>query len=274
LNLVGVMQGRLSPPLGGRIQAFPKASWREEFAKAKACGLETIEWIFEAEEWEKNPVLADPGEVAQEAGRHGVQVLSVCGDYLMDRPLVRTSLEQQRQGVAVVHRLIESCGRLGVRYIGLPFVDSSALQTEAEMDEVAHCLRPCLDAAQRQQMTLAFETSLGPNAFRMFLDKLDHPSAGVNYDIGNSASLGFDTREEIRSYGESVATVHVKDRVLGGGSVALGEGDADFDRTFQALARIDFTGPFILQAARGGDEVEVVRGYGTFVRSYLRKYFS
>ena len=45
---IGIMQGRLLPPINGHIQAFPENRWREEFAIARECGLGFIEWIFES----------------------------------------------------------------------------------------------------------------------------------------------------------------------------------------------------------------------------------
>ena len=35
----------------------------------------------------------------------------------------------------------------------------------------------------------------------------------VNYDSGNSASLGYDPTDEFAAYGERVGSVHIKDRV-------------------------------------------------------------
>ena len=56
---VGIMQGRLSPPTDGKYQSFPKYSWKDEFFKAQQCSLYSIEWIFEADDHEKNPISTD-----------------------------------------------------------------------------------------------------------------------------------------------------------------------------------------------------------------------
>ncbi len=44
---VGIMQGRLSPPVGGRIQSFPVQTWADEFPRAREAGLASIECIYE-----------------------------------------------------------------------------------------------------------------------------------------------------------------------------------------------------------------------------------
>ena len=47
--------------------------------------------------------------------------------------------------------------------------------------------------------------------------------------------------------------MHIKDRVLGGTTVPLGTGSADFETVFAALAKADYRGNYILQTARAQD---------------------
>ena len=88
----------------------------------------------------------------------------------------------------------------------------------------------------------------------------------VTYDTGNSAGLGYNPHEEFAAYGDQVGSVHIKDRVLNGGTVELGTGDTDFAAVKEELDRIGFDGLFTLQGARGeeGQEVEQIRKYHTF----------
>ena len=61
MNQIGIMQGRLSPPVAGRLQAFPWKSWEEEFDHARLCGFDTIEWLFQADRHEENPIWIGTG---------------------------------------------------------------------------------------------------------------------------------------------------------------------------------------------------------------------
>ena len=276
MNSIGVMQGRLSPPVNGRIQAFPWSAWREEFPKAERCGLDCIEWILEGGNWNENPFFANSEELLNLSEKHHVKLLSVCADYFMDCPLIRSSREQQEDRLKMLRRLIRQAAGMGIRYIEIPFVDNSAIRTPDEVKEVVCCLRRCLDDAERLGVQLALETSLDPSGFAELIQTLVYPSAKINYDIGNSACLGYDTRQEIQTYGQWIATVHIKDRVRSGGTVPLGTGDADFDATFSALAEASFRGPFILQAARIAnlDETDAIQKYTVFLHDHLRKYFA
>ena len=60
-NLIGTMQGRLLPKYKGRYQAHPIDYWQKEFEIAKNIGLGCIEFIFDFNEFKKNPLLTEEG---------------------------------------------------------------------------------------------------------------------------------------------------------------------------------------------------------------------
>ena len=60
-NLIGVMQGRLSPAIENKIQAFPADTWQTEFQKAQRLGLDFIEWTLDQSMLYENPLLTPVG---------------------------------------------------------------------------------------------------------------------------------------------------------------------------------------------------------------------
>lgn len=250
------MQGRLSRPEDGRIQAFPSRGWREEFSRAAEAGLTHIEWIYEVYGQEANPLGTSSGrsELSSLQHRTGVGLHSICADYFMDRPLVRCSDSERLERVSVLRTLIGWAGELGMQRIVLPFVDASALRGSDDKDQLVTCLTDALPAAEAAGVELHLETSLAPAEFLELLSRLPHGIVRVNYDTGNSASLGYDPVEELKLYGHRLGSVHIKDRVRGGGTVPLGTGDTHFDSFFPALRQTAYARDFILQAARGDDE--------------------
>ncbi|MNF08488.1 hypothetical protein D3C80_2089240 [compost metagenome] len=64
--------------------------------------------------------------------------------------------------------------------------------------------------------------------------------------------------------------MHVKDRVLGGTTVALGSGNADFPEVFGALRTLGYAGNFILQTARAddGDHAGAIARYRDMTRAW------
>lgn len=270
-NPAGIMQGRLSSPVGGKIQAFPWETWGQEFDKAKEVGLNCIDWIVEADKLEGNPLLTDEGTKSIKAliSNTGVYIGAVCADYFMDCPLIRCSSAELAQRLGIFEILINRLAYIGIKYLEIPFVDHSAINNKAELAQIVQVIKPRLDNVYQRGITLAFETSLSPEMFRAFLDELNHPAARANYDMGNSASLGYRPKEELGSYGEFVVTVHIKDRVLKGGTVPLGQGNTDFDTCFSMLKAKGYSGPYILQVARTGNEIEAARKNISFIKKYL-----
>ena len=61
------------------------------------------------------------------------------------------------------------------------------------------------------------------------------------------------------------------DRVLGGGPVVLGQGIADFDAFFGKLKEFDYQGPFIMQAYRDEEGVEIFEQQLEWVKPYLEQ---
>ncbi len=269
---IGIMQGRLSPPSCGRIQSFPAATWRNEFTLAAGLGLQTIEWIVETP-LESNPVWTSAGVAAVRQAVHesGVTVDFVIADYFMESPLVRMSAASAQYNQQILVRLLDRVAELGAKGLEIPCVDASEIRTRAEEDELARALAPALDQAARLGLEVGLETSLPPDRFRALLERIGHPQLRANYDTGNSAALGYDPGEEFSAYGRWINNVHIKDRRRGGGTVPLGQGDTDVPRVLQLLAQQNYTGDFILQVARGPEEVETVRGYLAQVRGWLKQ---
>ena len=96
---------------------------------------------------------------------------------------------------------------------------------------------------------------------------------GINYDIGNSAALGFNPSDEFAAYGCRVINVHVKDRILGGTTVELTTGNADFEAVFKEIAKQGYHGNFILQTARAidGNHSKVLNDYRDLTKQWLEQ---
>jgi L-ribulose-5-phosphate 3-epimerase len=255
---LGIMQGRLVPPEGQRFQSFPRQRWRDEFALAAAAGLDTIEWIYDAYGEDINPLATNAGigDLQRSCAMHGVAIESVCADWFMDYPLVGVDAQIAQTRWHRLGWLMERGALLGINRIVVPFVDMAAIRNAHDAAAVAAGITSLDGAIDRTNVELHLETALSAADFAALLARVDHPLVKVNYDSGNSASLGYRPREEFAAYGSRVGSVHLKDRRRGAGTVPLGEGDADFDELFEALASHHYAGDFILQVARGidGDE--------------------
>ena len=270
---LGVMQGRLSPPEGGRIQSFPERTWKDEFAKAKACGLDRIEWIIDEPRWEQNPLMTEAGrtEIARLEKESGVKVRSACADVFMVHPLHSVEFKEQARRERMLGQIIGAAGQAKLEHVDIPFVDASAIATNEAFETVARVFREAAAPAWELGLTLCLETSLEPERFSALLDKIGSPNMKANYDIGNSASLGYAPGVELPLLAPHLACVHIKDRKRGGATVPLGTGDADFDGVVAELRRARYAGHFVLQAARGPEELEWTKGNVAFARRFIER---
>jgi L-ribulose-5-phosphate 3-epimerase len=267
--IIAVMQGRLLPPSEGKIQCFPRERWRDEFPLAAAAGIDAIEWIYDLYGADVNPIATGEGlsAIRDLSAQSEVQVRSVCADFFMDQPLLRADQQSIEERTEILVWLLGRCRVLGVNRVVIPFVDASRIDTDAELTQVIGTLQRVLPTLERTGVELHLETSLSPNRFAEMLARLPHAMVKVNYDAGNSASLGYDPIEEFGAYGARVGSVHIKDRVKGGSTVPLGMGDTDFKALFECLQRVGYHGDFVLQVARGpvGDEVSLASANREYV---------
>lgn len=268
------MQGRLLPKYQGRYQAHPVGYWQSEFLKAAQYNLDCIEFIVDANDIEKNPLLKQSGitEIQALQQQTGVMVHTICADYLMDAPLHHydsTIVDRSQQTLLC---LLDACKSLSITDIVIPCVDQSSLRDKTVQNRFVKNIVPVLEKAEFANINLALETDLAPVCFLSLLQELGSKKITVNYDIGNSAALGYDPLEELECYGLYISDVHIKDRLLGGGSIELGYGNAQFDRFFGALEAISYAGIFIMQAYRDDEGLVVFKRQLDWIRNkYLQE---
>lgn len=265
------MQGRLSPPIGERIQAFPWDGWEAEFDSACACGFDLIEWLFEADRYNLNQIWHDQGiaRIADLILRSGVGIKSICADYFMVHPFSASDPSARAQSVAVLRRIACQAARISVRTIVLPVLEESTIRTEQEKEWFVAALSSALELTEKLGIRVGIEADIPGQELSELLGRFRGPAPGVYYDVGNGTALGFDVAREIRMFGRRIVGVHIKDRKINGGTMPLGFGDVDFPSVFRALADVGFPGPYIIQGARGMDDIATACRYLEFVRTQL-----
>ena len=255
-NRIGFMQGRLSTKVDGRIQSFPWEYWQSEFPLAERLGLGLMEWTLDQHGLYENPLLTNEGQrkIMQLCALHSISIPSLTGDCFMQAPFWKVSGEKRIALEKDFIAIATACRVVGITYVVVPLVDSGRLETSDQEGLLIEFLHLHAGFFARNNLKIVFESDFGPIELANFIERFDPSIFGINYDIGNSAALGFDPAKEIAAYGHRILNVHIKDRVLGGTTVALGTGNANFDSVFEELGRIRYQGNFILQTARAEDD--------------------
>ncbi len=252
---IGFMQGRLSPVVDGRIQSFPWTCWQQEFSLGEQHDFHLIEWTLDQDRLYENPLLTLDGqaEIRALCTLHGFAIPSLTGDCFMQAPfwkaqgVERDALQRDFRAVA------EACAAVGISMMVVPLVDNGRLEQACQEEALVTYLKSQAGFLAEHGLRVVFESDFVPMELARFIGRLDPALFGINYDIGNSAALGFNPADEFAAYGHRIVNVHIKDRVMGGTTVPLGTGNADFETVFAALTRVGYAGNYILQTARAAD---------------------
>jgi len=273
LQRIGFMQGRLSALVDGKIQAFPWTEWRDEFPRAKALGLTRMEWTIDQERLRENPLTTEAGqnEIAALARENSLRIPSLTGDCFMQAPFWKVDAVVHDALVADLDLLIAACGRIGIEFVVIPLVDNGKIERESESDTLKRVLLARREALATRNVKIVFESDLPPRDLARFMGAFPADVFGINYDSGNSASLGYDSTEEIEAYAGRILNVHIKDRIRGGTTVPLGTGAADLAKTIRLIERSGYKGQYILQTARAtdGDHAGALAKYRDMTVSWI-----
>jgi len=250
MNKIGIMQGRLSPPINTRIQAFPVNHWEEEFQKASKIGFTSIEWIFDT--LSPNPIVDKMKirKINKLSSEFDISINSLCADFFMVNKLFNVSEDEISSNLDTLKILIENCSELEINILEIPLVDSSSIKNELFEKEFTTNLNKILPIAEKNNVILTLETDLPPVRFDSLLSDINNPYVAANYDIGNSTSLGYDPAMEFEIMGKWIKNIHIKDRIINGNTVVLGTGNTNFELFFSLISQIKYSDDLVIQGAR------------------------
>jgi hexulose-6-phosphate isomerase len=270
---VGFMQGRLSPVINGKIQEFPWENWRREFEDASCLGFGLMEWTLDQDRLYESPLMSQAGqlEITQLCQEYGIEIPSLTGDCFMQSPFWKLTGEERKNRQDDFCQILDSCAAIGIKQIIIPLVDNGRISDGEHSKNLLKFLNAQRENISNKGISISFESDFSPSALKDFISLFDREIFGINYDIGNSAALGYNVEDEFAAYGDRILNVHVKDRVLGGNTVPVGKGDADFVKVFQCLTQIEYQGNYILQTARAddGDHSGALRNYKSMVEQWV-----
>ena len=274
-NRIGFMQGRLSPIVDNKIQSFPWGNWKNEIVEAKQNGLSLMEWTLDQVKLNENPLMTHQGkvEIIKLCDQLDFSIPSLTGDCFMQAPFWKAvNVSEQTQLEKTFLEIAEACSAVGIKKIVVPLVDNGSIQQpEQESVLVDFCTMNEV-YFRKLGLKIVFESDFPPIKLKKLMDRLESNTFGINYDIGNSAALGFKPEDEFLEIGNRILNVHVKDRVLNGATVPLGEGNADFPEVFKLLRDYGYHSDYILQTARATDENHVSRllAYKNLILTWIK----
>lgn len=192
----------------------------------------------------------------------------------MQAPFWKVDGEARLALQADFRAVCRACSAVGIRQVLVPLVDHGRLEDTAQEEVFVQFLLEQSGFLADANLQVIVESDFEPAELARLMARLPEDRFGVNYDIGNSAALGHNPGAEFAAYGSRIVNVHVKDRRLGGTTVPLKTGNADFDAVFEGLAGLKYQGNFILQTARAedGDHANALRQYRDLTAEWMTRY--
>lgn len=255
---IGVLQGRLSPPVREHYQEFPD-DWELEFDAIKRSNLTGTEWLITNDFDLNNPIYSQFEKIQQ------LPILSICVDTLVDKRIIDKKY--------LFSKLLPICDLIKdskINILTIPILDDSDLSDKIKREEFCTLISEI--GRKFPNIKFAFESEMSIVSLNEIVCLCDN--FYVTYDTGNITSSGIDHEEYIHFFKEKIINVHLKDRKFNRETVEPTQGDTDFDLIFKNLIQIGYDGSYIIQTARAdsGHEEQTINKHQKIFRSIYEKY--
>jgi len=269
------VQGRTIPQIGNVMQYFP-SNWKDEFPIINKLGFSGIEWIYDKNSELSNPILTENGrkEILYLSKKNNVNLENIVFDWFLSYPFLQKNEHVQEKNIEKFLNLMQNCADVGFKRIIFPLLDKNKINSDNQITSlITHFEKKIIKQLDLLDIEIHFETSLSPEKEKLIMTSFNHEKIKICFDIGNSASEGFDPIEVINILDNNLGSVHIKDRKLGGSSVPIGQGDVKFQQIFSSLNEINFNGPISFQIYRNSDadNILLLKSSLTFINEIISK---
>jgi len=256
---LGIMQGRLSEPVDGHIQEFPK-DWEKEFSLLNNLDLNHLEWLITKNSWLNNPIMKNPRYV------ENFPISFVCLDTLVDERISQPDFLNEYLG-AVCEKIYDT----SIRNLTIPLLENSNMEDNGKRAKFCKLIKGFGD--RFPTFNFSFEAELQKEKLLEIVSLCDN--FFVTYDTGNITSYGLDHSDYIEFFKHKISNVHLKDRTVNAVTVSPLTGDTNFDLIFNSLSKIDYNGVMTIQTARStaGREIETVSKHKDIFTRLYEKHF-
>ncbi len=234
-----------------------------------------------------DPIRTQPrvwGNFPERCASHGIEMVSgmfgtVGEDYSTMESIRLTggltpdsSWEENWNNMPVLADLARSMGlRLVTFHAGFLPHD----QRDPEFAKLLRRIQKIADVFAAQKIELAFETGQESAATLLeFLQKLDRPNLGVNFDPANMILYDKgDPIEALRILAPRLKQCHLKDAIITrqpgtwGKEVPLGSGQVDWKAFFRTVEQVNFSGYLAIEREAGNQRMQDIKTASQFAQS-------
>lgn len=253
-NLIGCVQGRLTPSPDGSLQRFPD-NWQNEYSIAKKIGLDFLEILVEREHNQNNPFWDEQkrDELIFLSKKNHLNIHSVCLDFVINHSLLN---DKECQNYWFL--FLENCKKINVKKIILPLMEESHIGIE-ELMTLKNILKESISLIKDSKINIFIEANNDAYELKGFLKEINEKKIGCVFDTGNRILQNVDLIEEYSILEPFIGHIHLKDRDKDDKNTLLGTGRVDFKSFFKSLKKFNYDGAFVFETYKGEDPVKIMK---------------
>lgn len=192
---------------------------------------------------------------AEAARTAGIEISSLCLGVLWRFYPTSPDSGVRSQAVDIIRQSATFAALAGAKVILLPVGQPDSLTPEQARDALVEVLGECAPEAENAGVVYAVENvgqalAHTPEHLIEIVTRVDSPACQVYYDVGNGTAQGADPAASMRTLGDRIKMLHVKDfrHRPGGREVAvIGDGVVDWPAVAQAASDIGYDGYLTLE---------------------------
>lgn len=255
LNKLGIIQGRLLPPVDNNIQEFPKKNWKKEFDIINKLNLKHIEWVITKKSFKE-------GVLDLNVKKYSNKISSICCDNLIDKKITcKKFLYEQLKPIC------EWAIKNDIKVIGIPLLEESEINV-FNVSKFKDLIKSYGDVYHN----LEFHFEIEASSYIALQIISQNDNFFLTYDTGNITSYGLSHKDYLERVFPYIKNIHLKDRTKQPiQTVEPGTGDTDFAEIFDILKKNNYNSMFTLQTARGleGEELKTIKKHIEFYEKFI-----
>ena len=263
--MLGIVQGRLTFA-GKKLQAFPKDPFKE-FGIASKIGYDFIEFFSERNINKKNPIWSNKGvkKYIKVANLNKIKIYSFCDNYVINHSL--TSLKTKN----IILETIEKLHKLNIKKYILPLYGKNLINSKNKY-KLYKNLSIIAKTCEKNKIELLVESNMTPKKFDILKKNISSKNCFFLFDSGNRITFKRNFVEDIRSFGNNIRHVHLKDKNFNKKNVIIGKGKVNFELFFSTLKKIKYKGSFAIESHRGTNIKSQAKKNYLFFKNLIKKY--
>ena len=267
---LSITQGRHLRVINNKIQIFPEKDWQKELSLFNLTKLKFIEWVVSKDNYKKNPICKINGFkiIKKCLMKNKIKCRSVDLDFVVKESPLKFTKKKMSVFFKKIKIISLNANKIGVKHLIFPFLENSSPNSKLKRKKLILLLNEIIKITPKSLM-ISIETDLKPSILLELIKKMKN-KIFINYDIGNSASKGYDFNKE-KKYFKFVKNIHLKDRIKKGSTVRFGQGNANFKKLFAFLNKNKNKYDFNLQPARSryNEDIKEIKLNIRYIESLL-----